>query len=108
MIDYKETIERLKRHVDAADEIKARSKRMQELAIMARNGKEKEAQKELRSMDRQPHVTDAGNYFEDLKNAITLLQTYREGLEAIEAGYYAFEHLQEAADYARKTLEGKE
>lgn len=75
---YSEVVERLGRHVAEADRIKARSKRMQELAQMARQGKQEEAKRELANMDRQPHVTDAGNYFEDLKSAIALLKRYNK------------------------------
>lgn len=70
------TINRLQRYLDALEAQHQRANKMQELAILAKTDPD-EAQKQLRQLDKQPRVVDAGNYESAIKDAVLWLNWLR-------------------------------
>ena len=68
-----EAIEECNRYLAHLDEQRKRSVRMQELARMARNGQEKEAQRELRQIDRGITVFDASKLEQAIKKLLEIV-----------------------------------
>jgi len=79
MPELVDTIEKLQKYIDAIDAQQEKSIYIQKLAIMARKGPEQqaEAKRLLQQLDRQPHVVDAGSYYDAIKDAIKLLKNIK-------------------------------